>query len=71
MPKKRIFIDFQAEVFENLISKNNFQRFDGLEYVSNMSKMIKIIILYGLYSHPEAYGSLWSDLKKKSVNPPP
>ena len=62
--KNWIFTHFQAKGFENSISKNNFQRFDGLEYVSNMSQMIKIIILYGLYSHSEACGSFYSDLKK-------
>ena len=49
---------------ENPMSKNNFQRIHGFEYVSNMSQMIKIIIPYGLHSHLEAYGSLWSVLKK-------
>ena len=45
--KKRNFIHFQVEVFENIISKNNFKGSDGSEYVSNMSHMIKIIILDG------------------------
>ena len=56
--KKRIFTHFQSKVFENLIWKNNFQRSNSSEYVSNMSHMIKIIILYGLCTHSEAYGNL-------------
>ena len=44
---KGAFTHFQAEVFENLISKDNFQWSDGSEYVSNMSHIIKIIILDG------------------------
>ena len=30
-----------------------------------MSQMIKIIILYGLHSHSEAYGSLWREFPIK------
>ena len=56
--KKRIFTHFQAKVFENLISKNNFQWSDGFKYVSNLSHMIKIIILDGSYSHLDPYKGL-------------
>ena len=35
-----------------------------------MSQMIKIIILYGLHSHSEAYGSLWREFKKVGQTPP-
>ena len=66
----RVFTHIQAEVFENRISKNNFQRSECPKYVSNMSHLIKIIILHDPYSHLEAYISLWSDLKK-SPHPPP
>ena len=37
--------------FENLISKNNFQRSNSSKCVSNMSQMIQIIILDGLHNH--------------------
>ena len=67
--QKLDFTHFQAEDFENPMSKNNFQRIHGFECVSNMSQMIKIIILYGFYSHSEAYGSLWSELKKLHKTP--
>ena len=56
--KKRIFIHFQAEVFENVISKNNFQLSNSSGYVSNMSHMIQIIILDGSYSHLDPYKGL-------------
>ena len=56
--------------FNNSVPKNNFQRLNGLEYVSNMSQMIKIIILDGLHSHSEAYESLWKGFKKLGHSPP-
>ena len=60
----RVFTHIEAADFENPISKHNFQWSEGSKYVSNMSHLIKIIILYDPYSHLEAYIILWSDLKK-------
>ena len=57
-PKKTYFTYFHEKVFKNLISKNNFERSDGFEYVSNLSHMIKIIILDGSYSHLDPYKGL-------------
>ena len=56
--KNRIFTHFEAAVLEDPVSKNNFQASEVCKYVSNMSQMIKIIILYGPYSHSEASLSL-------------
>ena len=64
MGQKTYFYSFLPKVFENLISKNNFQRSDGFEYVSNLSHMIKMIILDGSYSHSDAYKSILTDSKK-------
>ena len=67
----RVFTHIEAAVFKNPISKNNFRWSEGSKYVSNMSHLIKIIILYDPYSHLEASIILWSDLKKIPPNPPP
>ena len=56
--EKHIFTHFQAKVFENLISKNNIQRSNSSECVSNMSQMIQIIILDGSHSHLDPYKGL-------------
>ena len=56
--KKCIFTHFQSKGFENLIWKNNFQRSNSSEYVSNMYHMIQIIILDGSYSHLDLYKGL-------------
>ena len=71
MSQKTYFYSFQAKVFENLISKNNFQPWDGSEYVSNLSHMIKIIILDVSYSHLDPYKGLYSDSEKKILEPLP
>ena len=56
--KKRTLTHFQSQVFKNIIWKNNFQRSNSSEYVSNMSHMIQIIILDGSYSHLDRYKGL-------------
>ena len=56
--KNRIFTHFEAAVLEDPVSKNNFQASEVYKYVSNMSQMIKIIILHGSYSHSDASISL-------------
>ena len=64
------FLPIFRRRFRDSMSKKNFQRIHRFEYVPNMSQMIKIIILYGLCSHPEAFGSLWSVFKKFHKTPP-
>ena len=59
--KKQFFTHFEAKIIKNLILKNNFQSSEGYEYVSNISGMIKWIILYGMLTYLEAHISLQSD----------
>ena len=68
--KKRIFTHFQAKVFENLISKNDFQWSDCFEYVSNLSHMIKIIIMDGSYSRLDPYEKTFRVTMKKTLDSP-
>ena len=56
--KNVFFTHFQAKVFENLVSKNNFQRSNSSECVSNISQMIQIIILDASHSHLDPYKGL-------------
>ena len=55
--------DWQAEVFQILISKTDFRRSDGSKYVSNILQMIKITIQDGLYAPSKA-------LKRDSIDTP-
>ena len=52
-------------IFRRKVSKIQCQKIIFSEFLdSNMSQMIKTIILHGLCSHSEAYGSLWREFKK-------